>query len=401
MVPDLSTLFSNSHLVGPGFPLIIALLFSIFGNTILPIIIFNAIISALLSILIFYLGKLVFSREVGLFSAIWSVFFAQYIFFVPYILKEILFCFLFVLLFIFYLKSINEKKIGWSLVIFGLTYIYLIHTDERFFVYFPIFFIFFIFFDKNNWKDGFKKGLIFFIMTIILMIPWSIRNYKVYNRPVILTERTAKFTDGLFGYNSNYINKLKKKKEMKTKVYEQIDVLFDYYSYNLVDSVDLSNENINSILAKENLLPNYLGTLQKIWLKGELKYNIKPHKFSFFRSKFEEFKEYWRPYRFSPGFVADGYRFAKPWSMKHNIAQGITYGLLLPFFILSIYYIFKTKNNFGVIILIIIFIHMVIHVFLSWVVNRYRVPTDAFIIICSFYGLISFIDDMKNKVFNK
>ena len=52
-IPDISKLYSNSHLVGPAFPIILALLFTIFGENYLSVIILNAILSSLICVLIY------------------------------------------------------------------------------------------------------------------------------------------------------------------------------------------------------------------------------------------------------------------------------------------------------------------------------------------------------------
>ena len=87
-VTDLSTFYSNSHEVGPGFPIIIALSLKIFGESYLPIIILNAIISSLIPIIIFYLGKEIFNKEVGLISSLWSIFYVLHIIYIPFVLIE-------------------------------------------------------------------------------------------------------------------------------------------------------------------------------------------------------------------------------------------------------------------------------------------------------------------------
>ena len=115
-----------------------------------------------------------------------------------------------------------------------------------------------------------------------------------------------------------------------------------------------------------------------------------PHKFNTLERYWAEFKEFWRPVRFTAGYVGSGFRFEGPsWSLAHNLSLGVTYGLLLPFFLIGSFFIIKYKNKYGIFFLILISTHTFLHVVLMWVRNRYRIPIDALVILIAFYGLYS------------
>ena len=421
-VPDISTFYSNSYLVGPVFPLIIAFSFIIFGETYWPIIILNAVLSAFIPILIYYLGKFCFSKKTGLLAALWSVFYVQHIYRIPTVLKEVTNCFVFLLIIIIFFKVLNERKISYKDLILPIVFSILIHMDERFFTYFPIIILCFLLFNKSSLKISFKKCLVFASITIFLMLPWLIRNYYVYNRVVVLTERTTKFTDKLFGYN-NYLIENEEKKLHADKVHKFTLSIFSHYmdysefehkskldsfltNYDLNEEYsfgqmlsineknDFAKTEIDSLLIEYKSKPSYIGNSKLYNIIGGLKYNIRPHKFSYWERRFIELKEYFRPFRLSAGYIGDGFRFQGIWSFKHNISLTATYGILLPFFMVGIYYILKRKNTNGIILLILVFIHMIIHVFLYHVRNRYRIPTDAFIILISFYGICNIYNNI-------
>ncbi len=232
-VPDISTFYSNSHLVGPVYPMIIALSFKIFGETFFPLIVLNAILSAFITILIYYLGKMCFNNIVGLLSSIWSIFYVPFIDKIPYVLKEVPNIFVFILLTIILIKVLKERKISYNTFILPVIFTFLIHMDERFFTYLPIFIIMFIFVNKAYWKLQVNKLLLFAGIVMILMIPWLIRNYYVYKRPVILTERAAKFTDKIFGYSDSQNETKNEKYQLRTdKAHEFTLNAFNYYMDN-------------------------------------------------------------------------------------------------------------------------------------------------------------------------
>ncbi|MBT6994546.1 MAG: hypothetical protein HN952_06275, partial [Candidatus Cloacimonetes bacterium] len=239
----------------------------------------------------------------------------------------------------------------------------LIHMDERFFIYFPVLVICFLFFDKLNWKNGFRKAIIFCFTVILLMIPWLIRNYQVYEKPVIITERTSSFTDKIFDYHEK-INAPSKAMKVPLQLYEAV-----------TDSI-LSEKTVRSS-----------GSRIK-GIKRGISLGYTPHKFSASERYWAEFKEFWRPVRFTAGYVGRGFRFEGPsWSLAHNLSLGLTYGILLPFFLLGCFFIIKYKNKYGIFFIILIITHTFLHVVLMWVRNRYRIPIDALIIIIAFYGL--------------
>lgn len=375
-VPDLNKLHPGSHVVGPSFPLIIALMFLIFGQNYIPIVILNAIISSLIPILIYFLSKSVFNKKIALFSSIWSIFYVLHIRYIQMVRKEVWLAFLFPLVIFLFILETKRNNITWKSLILPVIYTFFIHMDERFFTYFPIFLIAFLLLDKVSLKAGFRKSIVLGSLTIILMVPWLVRNYQVYDRPLILTERTAKFTDKLFGYED--INKKRKIEKQRM--------------------IELYIAKRDSILAGKKINLKY-NRVRKMKKGIELGYI--PHKFNRWERYWAEFKEFWRPIRISGGYVGRGFRFEGPsWSLKHNLSEGLTYGILLPFFLIGCYFVFKYKNRYGIFFVFIIFIHTIIHVVLAHVRNRYRIPIDSFIIMLAFYGLVNFknvIDKVKNK----
>ncbi len=355
---------SAASIVGPGFSLIIAFSFKVFGEKFFPIIALNALISALLCVLIFYICRELVNEKVAILAALWSTFYILFIIYTPHVLKENWLAFLFPLIIFLFLKETKRNKISlYFLILFSVLYAFLIHMDERFFTYFPALLIGFIFLDRDSWKKGLKKALVVFSLILIFMVPWLIRNFNVYDRVVILTERTAGFTDKFFGYKEE-VEKLKNKEHEILALWEKATEL-------LLEGKEVT--------FKVSYLDN---------LKTAIKLGYIPHRFSRLEKWISEFKELWRPFRFKGGFVGDGYRFEGPsWSLKHNLSVGLTYGLLLPFFLMGILFILKNKNWYGIFILLIIVIHTVVHVVMAHARNRYRIPIDAFIITIAFYGL--------------
>jgi hypothetical protein len=242
----------------------------------------------------------------------------------------------------------------------SLVFALLIHTDERYSVYY-IFLVVVIFIADNN---SFKQKLLSFIylniLILIFMTPWLIRNIEVYNRPVILSDRTAYLTDKLFGYkNGNYFSQ----------------------------EIQVSDATLDSIIKG---MPVQDKTMYNLIQRG-ISYGSYPKKYTRIEKLYIDFKEFWRPFRFSDMWVSEGYRPEGKWSFMHNITIILTYGILLPFFIAGIYYSIKAKNKKSLIVLCLVFVHTFIHLTIVLSQNRYRIPLDIIIIVFSFYGLTQII----------
>jgi hypothetical protein len=192
------------------------------------------------------------------------------------------------------------------------------------------------------------------------MTPWLIRNIEVYNRPVILSDRTAYLTDKLFGYkNGNYFSQ----------------------------EIQVSDATLDSIIKG---MPVQDKTMYNLIQRG-ISYGSYPKKYTRIEKLYIDFKEFWRPFRFSDMWVSEGYRPEGKWSFMHNITIILTYGILLPFFIAGIYYSIKAKNKKSLIVLCLVFVHTFIHLTIVLSQNRYRIPLDIIIIVFSFYGLTQII----------
>jgi len=358
--------------IGPGFPLIIAALFRIFGENYYAIFILNALISSLIPLVIYFLGKQVFSRKTALLSALWGVIYILHIHYVNAVLKEIWLAFLLPLLIYLFILEVKKDKINWLSLLLSVLYAFLIHMDERYFTYFPVFAISFFVLDNDYWGKRLKKAALFVIIVLILMIPWLVRNYQIYGRIVILTERTTRFTDKIFGYKEEVEERKREKAELTS------------YLKAKRDSILLGKE------VDEEIKGNWIRKMKKAIAKRDV-----PHEFNTAERWWAELKEFWRPIRLRGSYVGNGLRYEPPYTLKHNLGEGLTYGILLPFFLIGCYFVIKRKNKYGIFFIVIIFAQTFIHVVLAHVRNRYRIPVDSLIILISFYGITKLINKIK------
>ncbi|MGB9696374.1 MAG: ArnT family glycosyltransferase [Ignavibacteria bacterium] len=371
-LPDISHFDWREVAIGPGFPLIIFICYKLFGINYLIPMIANAIASASLTVIIYYTARLVFDKKIAIVSAIWSLFYVYYIRWVPSLLKENWVQFFFALSILFLFQVIAQKHYLKYLILLSLVYTLLIHTDERYLMFAPVFFVGILLLDKYcneslSFVSGLKKSFVFTLLVCLFSLPWFIRNYSVYHKPVLLTQRTAFVVDKIFGYSS---------------------------SYNYPQEIEVSDATIDSVIKGYEI---YDRTIEKE-LKRVMKYGIYPRRFSFIEKVISSFKEFWIAFRVKPSFTIEGFRAQEPWSLKHNLSVMLTYGILLPFMLIGFFLGLKKKDKLLWFLFIVICFQTFIHLFIVLSNYRYRTPIDFIVITVAFYGLFEIIKIIKVRL---
>ncbi len=368
----------------PFYPIFIALIYAIFGiNNFLAVYIFQAIISTLTCLYIYKFSKKIFNEKAALLSLIWSGFYIFYLKYVGTLLRETL-VFFFIIVFFYYLylyltDKTKKTRNFWLSLIF---YFLLIHTDPRYLFYLP--FLVFLFVIYQPFWQGVKKYLIFLGITILLMIPWTIRNYIAYDGLVLINTRTID---------------LRAKDQKNT--YMDIKIKNNVLNFGKINYVRKKTKNYPTKrereLVKNGLNPNNRTKDEVIAIKKD----IYPDS-TFIARKWYNILSLWKPFDFAYSYrpFPDA-RFSGKWSIKHNVSSILCYGLLLPFMLFAVYFLIKQKTKIWVFLVFPLIIQTLLHL-LQWGKSRYRIPIDSFIIILGSYGIYimvtNFLDKRKEKV---
>lgn len=341
--------------VAPAIPIIIAGSIKYFGNTLWPVFIYNIIITSLAVLILFQLGKLVFNRKVGWFFLIWTIFYVDYYKLNPYLMKEPTLYFFLPLVIFLLLKSIKENGRKAFMFFSAITYVWLIHADERFLIYFPFFAFSFFIMQPYNFKKSSLLALFWISIVILMMIPWTFRNYNAFGQIVLISPRTTAFTSMLWGKNISNLNFSEKPDMQKREDYN----------------------------------------LQRI-LKMKEEFGISPRKFGKFEKYFKAFINFWQPAYFKAGYIGDGFYFQK-WSLKHNMIGILFYGIFLPFFIFGIILLIKRKNQLGLFLASIPIIHSLIHIYMIWPLERYRSPINFIVVMIGLWAMLFIYEEVKKR----
>mgnify|MGYP001437764406 CR=1 FL=1 len=368
-VKDISNL--TEPFVGPFLPWILGIEIKLFGPEWLYIFVVNSIVGAIFPLLIYYYFREFFSNTVSFISAIWISLSPMYIHFTPTAGKDLLICYFNLLLVLSFLKLIKNTSTN-NIIFFSFSIAGSFFVDERFLIFTPFFILFFLLSGETSLNRKLKTMTISIFIICLIHLPWLIRNFQVYDRFVLVTERA----DGL----------------IELLVENEDDNVIDR-SYN---KFYLSPAQIDEVIKGErNRYPSG-GMIRPEKIDFIKKGNI-PYEFSYFRNCISNFWAFWKPFDFSIEFVEGGYKLNENWSIIHNLSSILFYGILLPFFIFGTFLFRKNKNI--LIICSFIYYSALLHTFIvPATVSRYRVPIDFLLTLVAFMTIHHLINQKKIKL---
>lgn len=333
----------------PVFPLLLAGIFSIFGQDMFIVRIFLAIFNALICLVVFLLGKEMFGERVGLMAMAISVFYPSFIYWGGYISQETLTILFLALTVLFLLKSKGGSLS--SCLLSGFFLGILVLTRSTGYGFLPLF-LFWLIFSSRNKVQGLKLAFLLLVVFIITISPWVIRNYKIH-RAILLSSTEG----GVTFYVSN-------NSEVLTKGNRDL-----YYPRNAFQK-DLS-DHVRGLSEIES---------DRYFYKKGIDF-IKSHPNEYLSLMLERFIRFWRFYPHITG-ADDSHK------LIHVIIMFLTdtpiiiagfWGLLL---------LFKREKK-SAYLLLLIFLNFTIISMLIRANIRYRAPVMPYLIILTAYIIYS------------
>lgn len=335
----------DGFVVAPLVPLLVALFIILFNDPIIPFLVYNVLVIGAMVCVLHRLGKRLFNNFAAWGIAVWGVFFINAYYASTAVLKEPTLFLLLPLLLLFLVESINDQKYVLKTSGAVLTFTLLIHTDERFLVYFPFLLLCFLFRKPFDLPIFYKQSLLWVIGVLLLMLPWTIKNHHVYEQVVLLTPRTTAFTSKLWGENLSTL------------------------SFGYSDEVARSRISESRIDAAK---------------KFEEQHGVTPREYGKTEAKIRAFVHFWRPFLFNPTYIQYGYR-GVAWSTRGNIRVMAYYGVFLPFYMLGFYMLYSRKMYLALLIAFIPVVHSLLHAYMVWPIHRYRTPVLFIVVLVGLY----------------
>lgn len=353
----------------PGYSLLIALVYKVFGAgnfSNFLVVLIQAVLSSLTCVYIFLIGNKIAGRAVGYLSGLFYAVYPFSVFYSAYILSETLAIFLFVIC-VWFLINITERRGYVYAVLAGLSfgYLHLVKTSV-----FPLILalgILLIVADLKRIGGNVLRFVVMFVAVMAIVAPWAIRNYTVFGKFI-----SSSTMGGFVLYSGNnpknvtgggiYPDDLDYPADIKTKYAEQLKLSSEYF---------LSENKDRTSLRKIAEIELEIDNMYKQKAVDFIKKN--PGRFISFG-----FKKFGRLWRVTP--YASDYS-----SAKYKIISILSYGVLIPFFLIGIVLAIIKWKVWYAIILPILYITAVHCVFIGSV--RYREPVMPFFIIISCFGV--------------
>lgn len=340
----------------PLYPFFLASIYKIFGHSFMAVRIIEAFIGTFTVLLVYIIGLRFFNKTSALIASFIIATYPSFIQFTGNFMRATLFTFLITCL-AYYIMKISHKKLTayWAYILIGILLGAITLLQPTILLFVPFFLIALWF---NYKKIAFKVFTISFASMLLIVLPWTIRNYKVHHKFVLIT--TSGGAALLQGNNLNSTAGPAPKTRDKDKP-SWPDLSLE--QRNLLET--LNESDLNKQYYKWGLMyirENPLRTLKEALKKG----------LSFW---FDSYGSYKTPYGFTVR-VFDAF--------------------LLIFGFLGIFYSLRAWRKYLMAYFLILSFTLVPMIFL--VVVRYRFPIIPLLSLFAAYGVVA-LKEKKVKVF--
>lgn len=171
----ISTVFNNENFVAPLWPITMSMFYKFGGETGVEIL--SAVISSLIVVVFYFLGKKLYNKKIGEYAALFALFNPAIILLGTRVLTETLEILLFTLSILFLFLSVKKK---YNLVLFFIFSALAVMEHYPLFLQLPVVFVVFLIFTK---KFELLKSRYFFIgilAGLLVLSPWLIYNAQNY-----------------------------------------------------------------------------------------------------------------------------------------------------------------------------------------------------------------------------
>jgi 4-amino-4-deoxy-L-arabinose transferase-like glycosyltransferase len=187
---------NREYVVGPIYPLFLALIYGIFGlKNYSAVILAQAVLAALTAVLAFKIGEEFFGKKWGIIPYLLILGYPVFTYWNLYVLTETLYVFiitLFLYILVLYFNYLSKPSTRLKILlvmgfIMGLSNL----TRPLLLIAYPVILFWMIWVNGWRLKIGFRDFGIFLLVSLIIMSPWWVRNYLKYNQLIVSTNYGA------------------------------------------------------------------------------------------------------------------------------------------------------------------------------------------------------------------
>lgn len=176
----------------PLFPFFLSGIMAIFGTgdgALIAIRIIQAILQGISLYFVYMIGRELFNKKVAIIAAFLFAFYLPEAVAPNLILTEVLFQFLFIIMFYFAIVGIKENRMIYYIITSIFWALTCLTRPNA--AMFPLFIIIFWFVYKYKWQNMLKYVLVAFITFCIFFSAWWVRNYNLTGHFVLFTDSSA------------------------------------------------------------------------------------------------------------------------------------------------------------------------------------------------------------------
>jgi 4-amino-4-deoxy-L-arabinose transferase-like glycosyltransferase len=163
----------------PLYPSFLALIFFLFGDSLLLVKWIQAFMDAGTCMLIYTLGKKVFDERVAWTAGLLSIFHLSLIFAVGVVLPETLLTFLLVVAVLYLFEAEHSPSIGNQIIAGSLLGLAALTRGSV--IVFPLFVLFyFLWIKEGSFTPILKRWIVLLASFSVVILPWTLRNYQVH-----------------------------------------------------------------------------------------------------------------------------------------------------------------------------------------------------------------------------
>ena len=353
--------FDQEYGLEPAYPVFLSGIYGLFGRNFVIVRIFQCLMGAAVCYLVFLIGAKVFNRNAGIVGSAIATFFPLHIFISGMLYPTLLFTFL-IAVTVFCLVKITESDSYLYPILAGLFLALATQTIPIVFAFYPLAAFWLLLLVKKSNVQRWKHLLVTFSIAFLALLPWTIRNYLVFDKIVPIR---AAFGDDL----------------LKVKITvdsDNVDLYKDEIENSGIDQAEL-NRQIASMQSK-----GFLGKVQSIVFDNPGK---------FIKRYSSEFVHFWIPYP-DPDRVKTKNKFLSTFTKWLSI---LSFGPVLIFGVIGAW---ASRQAFRSSLLLVFMIMSFAFAYSFFVTQmRYRIPIEPYLIVFAGFGLLVSIEKLK-KVFS-
>jgi 4-amino-4-deoxy-L-arabinose transferase-like glycosyltransferase len=329
MVQDwdwVTTPFSPS---APGYRMLLAAAFKLFGVSWWTAVILNAVLGASTTLFLYRIGERLLGKRVGLVSALWLGLSVSHMHYASFMMRDVLVTFLLTWLAYTLARPFYRMRTAvWTAFLCAL----LFHTEPMFMVLLPLLVIFLALASTHHRALSTQYVFLFAAALVVFFIPWTVRNFVVYRDVVPVSLESTRYTAPVT---------------------------------RLLQDTPPGPESVST--------PPLSGAIERPGFVANE-------------------REFWRAVRLtdSPGDPARGVRPEPAWSLRHNLINMLNYGVLLPFFLAGLILAWKIRQRAALVLGSIVLSYALLRGFI-WEYGA-RLLVEPLIILVAFYGVRVLLD---------